>query len=66
MLYISGEMTPEKNAALLADENCLKWREAKTRTVVKEWILWLLEKDPENIRQMALPQSLKHPLEVER
>ena len=25
-----------------------------------------LEKDPENIRQMALPQSLKHPLEVER
>ncbi len=66
MLYVSGEMTPEKNAALLADENCLKWREAKTRTVVKEWILGLLEKDPENIRQMALPQSLKHPLEVER
>ena len=62
MLYMSGEMTPEKNAALLADENCQKWRESKTRTVVKEWILDLLENCPDNIRRMTIPKSLKHPL----
>ena len=38
MALTEGELTPEKCAALLADENCLKWRRAQTKTVVKDWI----------------------------
>ena len=55
MAYADSEMTPEGNAALLADENCRKWREAETPTVVKKWILGLLENCPEDIRHIAIP-----------
>ena len=64
MLFAGGEMTPEKAAILLADENCGKWREANTRTVVKEWMLNLLENCPEDVRQIPVPSSRKHPLEL--
>ena len=63
MTRASGEMTPEKNAALLADENCRKWREIETRTVVKDWILNLLENCPEDVRQIAVPVSQKQSLQ---
>ena len=66
MLLADGEMTPEKNAALLADENCRKWREAETRTVAKEWILNLLENCPENVRRIDIPSSRKHPVRLEK
>ena len=52
-------MTKESCAALLSDENCQKWREVETRTVVKEWIIGLLENCPENIQEIAVPRSQK-------
>ena len=66
MLLVEGEMTPERNAALLADENCRKWREAETRTVAKEWMLNLLENCPENVRRIDIPSSRKHPVRLEK
>jgi hypothetical protein len=66
MLLAGGEMTPEKNAALLADENCRKWREAETRTVAKEWMLNLLENCPEDVRRIDIPASRKHPMKLEK
>ena len=63
MTRASGEMPPEKNAALLADENCRKWREIETLTVVKDWILNLLENCPEDVRQIAVPVSQKQSLQ---
>ena len=66
MLLAGGEMTPEKNAALLTDENCRKWREAETRTVAKEWMLNLLENCPEDVRRIDIPSSRKHPVKLEK
>ena len=63
MLLIDSEMTPEKSAVLLTDENCQKWRNAQTRTVVKEWILNLLENCPKDVRQLYISPSQKHSLE---
>ena len=60
MTRANGEMTPEKNAALLADENCRKWRLVETPTVVKDWIFGLLENPPEDVRRIAVPSSRKH------
>ena len=54
LLFAGGEMTPESCAALLSDENCQKWREVETRTVVKEWMLGMLENCPEDIRQITI------------
>ncbi len=62
MLFADGDMTPEKSARLLADENCAKWRRVETRTVVKDWILGLLENPPEDVRNITLPLSRKHAL----
>ena len=59
MQFPSGEMTKESCAALLSDENCQKSREVETRTVVKEWIIGLLENCPESLREIAIPRSLK-------
>ena len=59
LLFAGGEMTPEDCARLLSDENCLKWRQAETRTVVKEWILNLLENCPEDMRKITIPLSQK-------
>jgi 3',5'-cyclic AMP phosphodiesterase CpdA len=66
MLLAGGEMTPEKNAALLADDNCQKWREAETRTLAKEWMLNLLENCPEDVRRIDIPAGGKHPLKLEK
>ena len=60
MLFAGGEITPESSARLLADENCRKWRQVETRTVVKDWILGLLENNPEDVRHVAIPASQKH------
>ena len=60
MSYLSGELTPEGCAALLADDNCRKWREAETRTVVKSWIFGLLEHCPEDVRHVTVLHSQKH------
>ena len=43
---------PEKRAALLADENCEKWRRADVRSVTKAWILDLLEQDTDDVREV--------------
>ncbi len=59
MLFAGGEMTPEQNARLLADENCRKWRQVETRTVVKDWILGLLENAHEDVRSLDIPASQK-------
>ena len=59
MQFSGGEMTEASCAALLSDENCQKWRETETRTVVKEWIIGLLENCPESIREIAVPRSQK-------
>ena len=64
MQYAGHEMTPEGNAALLADENCEKWRQAETRTVVKQWMLALLENCPEEVRRIFVPLSRKHPMRL--
>ena len=64
MLFAGGEMTPEKSAALLADENCCKWREIETRTVVKAWMLNLLENCPEDARRITVLSSRKHPAQA--
>ncbi len=61
MQFAGGEMTPESSAALLQDENSQKWREAETPTVVRDWMLNLLENCPENVQDITVPQSLKHP-----
>ena len=61
MQFSDGNITPESSTALLADENCEKWRKAETRTVVRDWILSLLENNPESVRQITVPQSCKHP-----
>lgn len=61
MLASGGRMTPEDRARLLADGNCRKWRRVETRTVVKDWILNLLEHPPEDVTQISLPPSFKHP-----
>ncbi len=60
MLLAGGDMTPEKSARFLADENCRKWRQVETRTVVKNWILGLLENPPEDVKHLDLPMSQKH------
>lgn len=60
MLLVESEMNPEKNAVLLTDGNCQKWREAETRTVVKEWMLNLLENCPKDVRQLYISPSQKH------
>ena len=60
MLLADGNMTPEKSARLLADENCRKWCQVETRTVVKDWILGLLENPPEDVKHLDLPASQKH------
>ena len=60
MQFAGGEMTPESSAALLQDENSQKWREAETPTVVRDWMLNLLENCPENVQDITVPQSLKH------
>ena len=62
MMLIDSEMTPEKNAVLLRDENCLKWRKAETRTIVKEWMLNMLENCPKDVRQLYISLSQKHSL----
>lgn len=59
MRFAACEMTPESCRELLADENCAKWRTADTRTVVKDWILGLLENCPEDVRSAFIPLSLK-------
>ena len=64
MLTLSGEMTPEDRAALLNDGNCGKWRRVETRTVVKEWILSLLENDAGNLKELTVPSSVKHARET--
>ena len=64
MLFAGGEMTPETSARLLADENCRKWRQVETRTVVKDWILGLLENPPEDVKRLDLPASQKHSAET--
>ena len=63
MLSADGRMTPEDRIHLLADENCGKWRRVETRTVVKDWILSLLENRTEGMREFSLPPSRKHPAE---
>ena len=62
MLFAACDMTPEKNAELLADENCRKWRRVETRTVVKDWIFSLLENPPEDVRKIDVPASRVHPV----
>ncbi len=51
MKHMSGELTPDACAALLADENSQKWRGIETRTVVKSWIFSLLEHCPDDVRK---------------
>ena len=60
MLTLESKATPEDRVRLLADENCLKWRQVETPTVVKKWILGLLEDPPEDVSQIKLPPSRKH------
>ena len=60
MLFAGGDMTQEKSARLLADENCRKWRLVETRTVVKDWIIGLLENNPEDVRRIFVPASQKY------
>ena len=60
MLFSGNEMTAEKSALLLADENCGKWRLVETPTVVKDWIFDLLENPPGDVRRIAVPSSRKH------
>ena len=62
MLFADGDMAPNLSARLFADKNCEKWRLVETRTVVKDWILGLLENPPEDVRNIPLPQSRKHAL----
>ncbi|MBQ9263863.1 MAG: metallophosphoesterase [Clostridia bacterium] len=57
--YASGELTEASCAQLLADENCQKWREIQTRTVVKGWILNLLEHCPPDARSIDIPNRPK-------
>ena len=52
--YVSGELTPDVCAGLLADESCAKWRGIETKTVVRDWIISLLEHCPEDVRQISL------------
>ena len=52
--YVSGELTPDVCAGLLADESCAKWRGIETKTVVRDWIIGLLEHCPEDVRQISL------------
>ena len=61
MLASGGRMTPEDRARLLADKSCRTWRRLETRTVVKDWILNLLENPPEDVKQVSLPPSRKRP-----
>ena len=51
--FSGGDMTPELCEALLQDENCQKWREIETPTVVKDWILGLLTHCPEDVREIC-------------
>jgi len=48
--YLSGTLTQDKCRALLANENCAKWRQIETRTVVRDWIIGLLEDPPQDVR----------------
>ena len=64
MLLESGDLTPDKSARLLADENCQKLRLVETRTVVKNWILSMLENTPEDVRHISIPASRKHNVEL--
>ncbi len=60
MLFAGGEMTKDESQRLLNDENCEKWRSSETRTVVKSWIMGLLENVPDDVRQVYVPSSVKH------
>ena len=65
ILTLGSKATPEDRARLLADENCSKWRRVETPTVVKKWILGLLEHPPEDVTQIKLPPSRKHSPEAQ-
>ena len=54
MYSAGGELDPELCAELLSSEECRKWREIEPPTVVKDWILELLEHCPEDMRDMDL------------
>ncbi|MCR4877389.1 MAG: metallophosphoesterase [Clostridiales bacterium] len=61
MLASEGRLTPEERSRLLTNSGYRKWQQVETRTVVKAWILGLLENPPEDLRQLALPPSRKLP-----
>ena len=58
-------MTKDESQRLLDDGNCEKWRSSETRTVVKSWIMGLLEDVPDDVRQVYVPSSVKHDVEVD-
>ena len=55
MAHVSGELTPERCAALLAEDGSRLWREIETKTVVKTWIFSLLEHCPEQAQRLDIP-----------
>ena len=50
----------EKREALLADENCEKWRRADVRSVTRQWMLELLEQSTEDVRDILISPNGIH------
>ena len=51
---LDGDL-PLRRETLLSDENCEKWRKAEVRSMVKPWILSLLENPQEDVRRVHIP-----------
>ena len=51
---LDGDL-PLQREKLLSDENCEKWRKAEVRSMVKPWILSLLENPQEDVRRVHIP-----------
>lgn len=59
MLSLNGNMTSDAQDQLLSDNNYQKWRQVETKTVVKDWILNLLE-HPTDLKELYIPSPGKH------
>lgn len=55
MASMHSELTEAACRTLLGDPGADKWREIETKTVVKRWILGLLENYPQDVRDIDIP-----------
>ena len=51
---MTSQLTEHFSAEMLGTPDAQKWREIETKTVVKKWLLDLLENPPDDVRQIEI------------